>query len=84
MENPKSIMEAVNQLQNARPKAQAQGGFHAVICNAAAIFDDGYSYVGGTLTGDLTLSSFMDYRCGSCKKRFPSRKLVTRRHIRFL
>lgn len=70
MENPQVIMEAVNQLQQREAEAQAQADFTLVSDNAAAIFDDGYSYVGGNPDGDLTIVEFMDYRCGYCKKAF--------------
>ena len=36
--------------------------------NAAAIFSDGYSFVGGNPNGDVTLVEFLDYRCGYCRK----------------
>lgn len=70
MENPEVIMEAVNQLQARQAEAQAQADFTLVSDNAAAIFDDGYSYVGGNPEGDMTIVEFMDYRCGYCKKAF--------------
>ena len=63
-------MEAVNQLQARQAEAQAQADFTLVSDNAAAIFDDGYSYVGGNPEGDMTIVEFMDYRCGYCKKAF--------------
>ncbi len=71
MENPEVIMEAVNQLQARQAEAQAQADFTLVSDNAAAIFDDGYSYVGGNPEGDMTIVEFMDYRCGYCRKAVP-------------
>jgi len=70
MENPEVIMEAVGQLQQREAEAQAQADFTLVSDNKAAIFDDGYSYVGGNPDGDITIVEFMDYRCGYCKKAF--------------
>jgi protein-disulfide isomerase len=70
MENPHVIMEAVNQLQAKEAEAQAQADFNLVSDNADAIFNDGYSYVGGNPEGDITIVEFMDYRCGYCKKAF--------------
>lgn len=70
MENPEVIMEAVAQLQQREAEAQAQADFTLVSDNKAAIFDDGYSYVGGNPDGDITIVEFMDYRCGYCKKAF--------------
>lgn len=68
MENPEVIMEAVEQLQNREAEQQAQADFDLVSDNAAAIFDDGYSWVGGNPDGDITLVEFLDYRCGYCKR----------------
>ena len=33
-----------------------------------AIFEDGFSFIGGNPNGDITLVEFVDYRCGYCKK----------------
>lgn len=41
-----------------------------VASNAAEIFDDGYSWVGGNPDGDITLVAFMDYRCGYCRQAY--------------
>ena len=68
MENPQVIMDAVEQLQSSEAEAQAQADLTLVSDNAAAIFDDGYSFVGGNPDGDITLVEFLDYRCGYCKK----------------
>lgn len=70
MENPEVIMEAVGQLQQREAEAQAQADFTLVSDNSEAIFNDGYSYVGGNPDGDITIVEFMDYRCGYCKKAF--------------
>ncbi len=70
MENPQVIMEAVNQLQAQEAEAQVQADFNLVSDNKEAIFNDGYSYVGGNPEGDITIVEFMDYRCGYCKKAF--------------
>ncbi|MFK7834798.1 MAG: DsbA family protein [Sulfitobacter sp.] len=68
MENPEVIMEAVEQLQNREAEAQAQADLSLVSDNAEAIFNDGYSWVGGNPDGDITLVEFLDYRCGYCKR----------------
>ncbi|MEP5731978.1 MAG: DsbA family protein [Sulfitobacter sp.] len=68
MENPEVIMEAVEVLQNREAEAQAQVDLNLVSANAADIFDDGYSWVGGNPDGDITLVEFLDYRCGYCKR----------------
>ena len=70
MENPEVIMEAVRALEERQAQEQATADFDLVAQNAAAIFDDGFSYVGGNPDGDVTLVEFMDYRCGFCKRAF--------------
>ncbi len=78
MENPEVIVEAVNQLQQRDAEAQAKADFTLVSNNADAIFNDGFSYVGGNPEGDITIVEFMDYRCGYCKKAFTEvEKLIT-------
>ena len=68
MDNPEVIMEAVELLQSREAEAQAQADVNMVSDNAEAIFDDGYSWVGGNPEGDITLVEFLDYRCGYCKR----------------
>ncbi|WP_282128070.1 DsbA family protein [Roseobacter litoralis] len=70
MENPQVIMEAVNALEERQAEVQAQADVDLVSQNAEAIFNDGFSYVGGNPDGDITLVEFMDYRCGFCKRAF--------------
>ena len=70
LEHPQVIMEAVDQLQRREAEAQAQADVMLVTNNAAEIFDDGYSFVGGNPEGDITLVEFLDYRCGYCKRAF--------------
>ncbi|APE43679.1 disulfide bond formation protein DsbA [Sulfitobacter alexandrii] len=68
MDNPQVIMEAVELLQTREAEAQAQADVNMVSDNADAIFDDGFSWVGGNPEGDITLVEFLDYRCGYCKR----------------
>tara|TARA_R110002094_G_scaffold103028_3_gene102602 strand:+ start:1378 stop:2121 length:744 start_codon:yes stop_codon:yes gene_type:complete len=68
MENPEVIMEAVEVLQNREAEQKAQADVNLVADNADAIFNDGYSWVGGNPDGDITLVEFLDYRCSYCKR----------------
>ncbi len=68
MDNPEVIMEAVELLQSREAAQQAQADVSLVSDNAAAIFDDGYSWAGGNLEGDIVMVEFLDYRCGYCRK----------------
>lgn len=67
-ENPEVIMQAVEILQNREAENQAQADIDLVTENADAIFNDGYSWVGGNPEGDIVLVEFLDYRCGYCKR----------------
>jgi len=68
MDNPEVIMEAVELLQNREAQQAAQADFALVANNQEALFNDGYSWVGGNPEGDITLVEFLDYRCGYCKR----------------
>lgn len=68
LENPQVIMDAVELLQTREAEQQAQADLNLVSDNADALFNDGYSWVGGNPDGDITLVEFLDYRCGYCKR----------------
>lgn len=86
MENPEVILEAVQQLEQRQAEAEAQADLDLVQANAEAIFNDGYSWVGGNPEGDITLVEFMDYRCGYCRKAVPEIETLLERdgNIRFI
>lgn len=71
MENPQVIMEAVAVLEQRQADAQAAADETLVADNAEAIFNDGFSFVGGNPDGDITLVEFIDYRCGYCRRAHP-------------
>ncbi|WP_109464198.1 DsbA family protein [Albibacillus kandeliae] len=71
LDNPEVIMEAVALMQQKQADAQDQADLELVQIHADALFDDGYSWVGGNPDGDITLVEFMDYRCGYCRKAVP-------------
>ena len=68
LQNPEIIMEAVEVLRKKEQQAAIQSDFELVKKNKKAIFEDGFSFVGGNPNGDITLVEFVDYRCGYCKK----------------
>ena len=68
LENPEVIMEAVEVLRRKEQQAVAQSDYELVKKNKQAIFEDGFSFIGGNPNGDITLVEFVDYRCGYCKK----------------
>jgi protein-disulfide isomerase len=71
LENPGVIMEAVQVLEERQAAEQAQGDVSLVTNNAEAIFNDGYSWVGGNPEGDVTIVEFFDYRCSFCRRAHP-------------
>ncbi|SIN95619.1 DsbA family protein [Vannielia litorea] len=71
LDNPEVLMEAIGVLEERQAEAQAQGDVALVSSHADALFNDGFSWVGGNPEGDITIVEFMDYRCGYCKKAFP-------------
>ena len=71
LENPEVIMEAVQLLEQRQADERANADLALVAQNADEIFDDGYSWVGGNVEGDITLVEFLDYRCGYCRKAMP-------------
>ena len=68
LENPEIIMEAVEVLRKKEQQAAIQSDFELVKKHKKAIFEDGFSFIGGNPNGDITLVEFVDYRCGYCKK----------------
>ncbi len=66
--NPEVLVEAINVLDARQAQAAAASDKDLVAANAAALFDDGYSWVGGNPDGDITLVEFTDYRCGYCRQ----------------
>ncbi|MDC0737208.1 DsbA family protein [Cognatishimia sp. SS12] len=68
LDNPEVIMEAVAVLEQRQAQDQVSADMNLVAANADAIFDDGYSWIGGNPEGDFTMVEFVDYRCGYCRR----------------
>ncbi len=68
--NPDVIVEAMNVLQGREEEAAANRDQQVLADNKDLIFNDGISWVGGNLDGDVTVVEFMDYRCSYCRKAF--------------
>ncbi len=86
LENPEVIMEAVEVLRKKEQQAAIQSDFELVKKHKKAIFEDGFSFIGGNPNGDITLVEFVDYRCGYCKKAHNDveKLLRTDENIRFV
>lgn len=68
LENPEIIAEAIEALEARQQMEQVARDRLLVSQNLDAIFEDGYSWVGGNPDGDITLVEFVDYRCGYCRR----------------
>ena len=71
LSNPQVIMEAVAVLEQREAEQQAMNDVNLIAQNADAIFEDGFSWVGGNPEGDVTVVEFLDYRCGYCRRAHP-------------
>ena len=72
LENPEVLMEAIAVLEERNAAESAENDAAMLDRYSAAIFEDGYSYIGGNPEGDVTVVEFLDYRCGFCKRAFPA------------
>lgn len=76
LKNPEIIVEALQVLEE-RKSVSAQKRQDEVLANRAdEIFFDPDSPVTGNVNGDVTLVEFFDYRCGYCKRVYPTVKKV--------
>lgn len=86
LENPEVIFEAVEVMEQRQQEMQNANDGNLIEDHADAIFDDGHSWVGGNLEGDVTIVEFSDYMCGYCRRAFPEvEELITSDgNIRFI
>jgi len=71
LENPEILREMVALLEEQGKAKSAEADRDLVAANAAALFDDGFSFVGGNPDGGFTLVEFLDYQCGYCRRAHP-------------
>ena len=71
LQNPEVLVEAMSIYEERQQMAQVAADEALVASNAAALFEDTHSYVGGNPDGDVTIVEFLDYRCGYCKRAHP-------------
>ncbi|MEM6695926.1 MAG: DsbA family protein [Pseudomonadota bacterium] len=71
MDNPEVLLEAIDVLETRQAEQQAADDLALVATHRDALFDDGYSFIGGNPDGDITIVEFLDYRCGFCKRAHP-------------
>lgn len=68
IQNPEVIVEAMTELERRRQESERTADQDKIAANHEAIFNDGFSRIGGNPDGDVTVVEFFDYRCGYCKK----------------
>lgn len=71
LDNPEVLMEAIAVLERRDSAEQVANDQALVSVNREALFNDGYSHVGGNPEGDITFVEFFDYKCGYCRKAHP-------------
>jgi protein-disulfide isomerase len=69
--NPGLLMEMLQLLEQEKQANEALNDQELVADNRDAIFDDGFSWVGGNPDGSVTIVEFLDYQCGYCRKAQP-------------
>ncbi|MDG2098031.1 MAG: DsbA family protein [Paracoccaceae bacterium] len=68
LNNPEVIIEAVKNLESKNQKDNHRTDNSLIQENYDELFNDGISWQGGNLNGDITIIEFLDYRCGYCRK----------------
>ena len=71
MENPQVLREVIEVLEQRQEAEQAAADQALVAANAADLYDDAASWVGGNPEGDITIVEFIDYSCGFCRRAHP-------------
>lgn len=68
LEEPQVMLDVLHRLEEYQREQERLAEQEALSILAPDLYEDGYSFVGGNLDGDLTLVEFLDYRCGYCKR----------------
>jgi len=71
LETPEILNEMVAILDAREREAATIADRDRIAAEAARIFDDGFSFVGGPEEGDVTVVAFLDYQCGYCRRAHP-------------
>ena len=71
LENPEILNEMVALLEEQRMAETAETDRALVTAHEGALFEDGFSFVGGNPEGSVTIVEFLDYQCGYCRRAHP-------------
>ena len=71
MDNPKVILESVQNMERQNEAERERRAQVAINDRSTDIFNDPHSVVGGNPNGDVTVVEFFDYQCGYCKSVHP-------------
>jgi protein-disulfide isomerase len=71
LENPEILSEMIALLEQQREEETSADARDLVADNTDAIFDDGFSFVGGNPDGAITVVEFLDYQCTFCRRAHP-------------
>jgi protein-disulfide isomerase len=72
LEHPELLVEVMSKLDEKEDAARQAAAKDLIAKNRAKLNNDGYSFVAGNPSGDVTVIEFFDYNCGYCKKVRPS------------
>jgi protein-disulfide isomerase len=76
-EHPEIVIEAINILRQRDQASEAAQTRNVIAARGPELFNDSATPVGGNPDGDVTLVEFFDYRCGYCKRVYPTiKKLI--------
>jgi len=77
LQNPEILLDMFDLLEEREAAAKAESDRLLVDEHSKAIFDDGFSYVGGNPEGSVTVVEFLDYQCTYCRRAHPDlQKLI--------
>jgi protein-disulfide isomerase len=76
MENPQVILDAVAGMQAREQAAKEQQAEKTLVSARDLLLNNPDDPIGGNPNGDVTVVEFFDYRCGYCKRVYPSLKKI--------
>jgi protein-disulfide isomerase len=86
LQNPEIMVEVFDLLEARQRIAAEAAEADMVRAEARALYDDGFSFVGGNPDGAITVVEFVDYKCGFCKRAHPemTQLIANNDDIRFI